>query len=230
MKAIICILPKPKRIVSLCKLIFSPVVTCQTATVGETGVCVYALNPLKKYRLQKTVSTLLKSQPDLLFDDSLKLYPKLYRKPPLEAIFLRHLDKILACYCGGKLIYPAMISPEEDSRVMTAMEVLSHHAKAVTLCTKDSLWFDRISREALNQFGLSVTQRCYVIRSDFTLRFSKDDLQILDFGSENCLIDFSNPSVTEFFKNFSYLHFPHCCLLSETEKIQKLIWKIQKKS
>ena len=230
MKAIVCILPKSKGILSFCKLAVSPLITCQRADIGGNSVCIYTLNPLWKFRIKKTVFKLLEKHPHLLFDESMKRYPPLYRTPSLPELFLKNLDKILSCYCGGRLIRPAIIAPKKDDRLISVLKVFSHHAKAVSLCTGDSSWFEEISPEALKRWGLSLTQREQIAESDFTLILSPKTVQILGTDSQNQLIDFSSPSVAEFSEKFPDLRFPHCCLVPEKEEIQKLIWKIQKKS
>lgn len=241
MNAIVSILPKPNNILSWLRLTISPPFSCQKAAIGTESVHIYTLNPLWKLCFGKIVARLKKKHAYLLFDQSVKAYPKIYWESPPSALFYERFSEILSCFCGGNFITPAVVSMEPDERLLPVLEALSHHARAVTLCTADSHWFEDLSREALHRWGLSLNERdpktadLTVILSlgEHTLAPKNPVIDLSDKADhlwENCLMDFSDQAVAEFMLGFPHLHIKHCYLVPENGKIRNLIWKIQKKS
>ncbi len=229
---------------SFLRQIALPPLTCQKTTFGTESVCIYTLNPIWKPFLGKLVSRLQKKHSFLLLDDAVHAYLKLYREPSHTALFYERFPEILSCFCGGRFIRPAVISMEPDERLLPLLEAFSRHAKAVTVCTADSQWFESVSLEALHRWGLSLNERKpdTAGEADLTVILSlgerKLTLQnpVIDLSHtpgvqwENCLVDYSNEAASELLLRFPQIRLKHCFLSSKNENIRNLIWKIQKKS
>lgn len=244
MKAIVTLLPKPKSFFLFLRLVVSPKVTCKKTAAGTEPVMVYACNPLWKWRFSSILAKIQKNHSFVVLDAAWKKYPHLYQELSIREVFLKNLDRILACFCGGGFLRPAIFSQSASEKILPLLECFSRHARVVTLCTEDTLWFETISQKALLEWGLSLNLRSpdNIGEIDLMVLLSPLPSGILPHcpvinladchnpPEVNCLTDFTDEASEEFFCKNPHLQFRHCHLVQKNSPLKNLIWKIQKKS
>ncbi len=244
MKAILSLQPKETKIVPRLKQVFSLPYTQERYTKHSFCVAVYALNPFWKVLFPKIISRLKTKHETLLFDETMAPHRPHSDQPSGSDSFFRRFPEILDCFSSGDFLDVAVICTERDNRLITVLEALCKHVKAVMVSTADSRFFDEISTEAMRSFGLSLTLKEHQRKNspDLTILLSqKDNAEIYgkyvinlsdDFchTTGNLLTDFSSESVSDFLSVFPKIRLKSCYLVSDTDPIRNLIWKISKKS
>lgn len=210
--------------------------TMKTASVGEEHIYIYQLNPLWKPCFEWLCHRVEKRHSLVLADESIQGKLPHWSEPNTATIFARRFAQILACLPPANLIQPLLLCREDDPQLLPILKALSPYAKSVTVCTENEALFEHLSREALCQWGLTLTWKTphthSKTNSGVEIQVRQDGLCLFDRTAEPSAIlwDVSNVSVTQFLTKYPNLKIKHCFLVPENEKIQNLIWKITKKS
>ena len=244
MKAILLLQPKETKILPQLKQVFSRPYTQAQYKKGSLLVAVYTLNPFWKMLFPKMISRLKDRYDELFFDETMAAYRHHADRLSASDSFFRRFPEILDCFSTGDFLKVTVICAERDNRLLTVLEALCKHVKAVTVFTEDVRFFDEISQEAMHSFGLSLTLQEHQQKGspDLTILLSQKDSAkiygnyVINLSEQLCeptgnlLTDFCSESVSAFLDSFPKIRLKSCYLVSPTEPIRNLIWKISKKS
>ena len=203
--------------------------------IGEEEVTVYTLQKVWKPFFPKILQHLHKEHDSLIYSEQMN--PE---KPSLALLFFNRLREILALNYRGIPQKIAILSWEEDPRILSLLEMVSPFSQSVSIVTHNNIWFDKVSENALLELGLTLNQRSRVPTEQVDLLILLSGEFDLTNLQQGCFINLSrnpaicnlpaldgitNSEVSAFLARHPGLQINPTLLLPKSAKITNLIWK-----
>ncbi len=203
-------------------------------TLFEEDVRIYHLSSCYRPFFPKIQTHLQKKHPNLIFSAELE-----QEEPLLSQQLFPKLQEIFTLTDQGTPRTFAVLCDKGEKRLPAVLKTVSPFARSVSLVTHCPTHFERVSQEALEEYGLSITQRdisqlegthlTLLLSGEFNLSKLRHGYLVNLSGKKisapiPTLCDLTAKETSEFLIRHPNLRLKHFQLLPESARVTNLVW------